>query len=40
MLAQDWATPPAKVADQIAEYAAGVARQEAKAMTARIWNPS
>jgi hypothetical protein len=40
MLAQDWATPPAKVAEQIAEYAAGVARHEAKARTARIWNPS
>jgi hypothetical protein len=40
ILAQDWATPPAKVADQIAEFAAGVARHEAKARTARIWNPS
>lgn len=40
MLAQDWATPPAKVAEQIAEFAAGVARHEAKARTARIWNPS
>jgi hypothetical protein len=40
LLAQDWATPPAKVADQIAEFAAGVARHEAKARTARIWNPS
>jgi hypothetical protein len=40
VLAEDWANPPAKVAEQIAEYAVGVARLEAKARTARIWNPS
>jgi len=40
VLAEDWANPPAKVAEQIAEYAVGVARLEAKARTTRIWNPS
>jgi hypothetical protein len=40
MLAQDWSTPPAKVADQIAGYAVEAARREATARTARIWNPS
>jgi hypothetical protein len=40
MLADDWSTPPAKVADQIAGYAVEAARREATARTARIWNPS
>jgi hypothetical protein len=40
VLAEDWANPPAQVAEQIAEYAVHVARLEAKARTVRIWNPS
>lgn len=40
MLAEDWSTPPAKVADQIAGYAVEAARREATARTAQIWNPS
>ncbi len=40
ILAEDWSTPPAKVADQIAEFAVGAARREATARTSRIWNTS
>jgi len=40
ILAEDWSTPPAKVADQLAEFAVEAARREAKARTVRIWNPS
>jgi hypothetical protein len=40
LLAQDWSTPPAQVADQLADYAVEAARREARARTARIWNPS
>lgn len=40
ILAEDWSSPPAKVADQLAEYAVEAARREATARTAGIWNPS
>lgn len=40
ILAEDWSTPPAKVAEQLAEFAVDAARREAKARTVRIWNPS
>jgi len=40
ILAEDWSTPPAKVAEQITQYAVEAARREAKARTVRIWNPS
>jgi hypothetical protein len=37
LLAQDWSTPPAQVAEQLGEYAVDAARREARARTARIW---
>jgi hypothetical protein len=37
VLTSDWASPPAEVAAQLAEYAVGAARREARARTARIW---
>jgi hypothetical protein len=40
LLAQDWSTPPARVADRLAEYATEAARREARARTTRIWDPS
>jgi hypothetical protein len=40
LLAEDWSKPPARAADQLAEYATDAARREARARTARIWDPS
>jgi hypothetical protein len=40
LLAEDWSKPPAQVADQLAEFAVAAARREARARTARIWDPS
>lgn len=40
ILAEDWAMAPARVADQLADYAVDAARREARARTARLWNPS
>lgn len=40
MLAQDWAEPAQKIADEIIEYAVGAARREARAKTASIWQPT
>jgi hypothetical protein len=40
LLAEDWSKPPAAVADQLAGYAVDAARREARARTARIWDPS
>jgi hypothetical protein len=36
LLAEDWATPPANVAEQIGQYAVDAATREARAHTARI----
>ena len=40
LLAEDWATPPARVADSLAEYAVEAARREARARTASLWESS
>lgn len=40
VLAEDWAMAPARVADQLADYAVDAARREARASTARLWSPS
>jgi hypothetical protein len=40
ILAQDWSTPAARVADELSKYSVDAARHEASARTARIWNPS
>lgn len=40
LLAEDWSKPPARVADQLAEFAVEAARRQARARTARIWDPS
>jgi hypothetical protein len=40
VLAQDWSTPPAKVADQLTKFAVEAARRNATARTARLWDSS
>ncbi|MGH3649546.1 MAG: hypothetical protein ACRDU9_02465, partial [Acidimicrobiia bacterium] len=40
LLAEDWSRSPAQVADEMAEYAVEAARRQARARTARIWDPS
>ncbi|MGH8870956.1 MAG: hypothetical protein ACRDWS_03165 [Acidimicrobiia bacterium] len=40
LLAEDWEIPPARVADQLAEYRVDAVRREARARTARIWDTS
>jgi hypothetical protein len=40
LLAEDWSTPPAQVADDLGKYAVEAARREATERTARIWEPS
>lgn len=40
LLAEDWSKAPAEVADELAEFAVEAARREARARTARIWDPS
>ena len=40
LLAEDWSKSPARIADDLAEYAVDAARREARARTARIWDPS
>lgn len=40
LLSEDWSKPPAAVADQLAGHAVEAARREARARTARIWEPS
>lgn len=40
LLAEDWSAAPAKVADQLGEYAVDAAKRESRARIARIWDPS
>ena len=40
LLAEDWSSPPAQVAEQLGQYAVEAARRETRARTARIWDPT
>lgn len=40
VLAEEWAVPPPRVAEDLAAYAVEAARREARARTARVWDPS